>query len=125
MGYLDQWVYFYQGRKPKSKTNFKIKNNESVKCLFYWRLHDKFDIYMDNLYHEKGGKYEFINQKVWLSKEDILNLREEILNNKFFYDVFSSYDNEEQKNEDLEFCCLALEKIEQGFQIYYTNEYQF
>lgn len=119
---VDQWVYFYPGRKPNSKVNFKCKNTDE---LFIWCNHYKLDYYMYNLYKKKDGVYEFNSQKVWLSKEDILNLREEILNNKFFYDVFSSYDNEEQKNEDLEFCSLALEKIEQGFQIYYTNEYQF
>jgi len=115
---LDQYVYCYLGRKPNSKVNFKSKNNEE---LFCWRKHYKLDEWMYNLYKEKGGIKEFNCQKVWLSKQDILDLKNEILNNNFFDDEWELEDNEEQKVEDLDFCEKALEKIEKHYQLYYTN----
>jgi hypothetical protein len=118
---LDQWVYFYPGRQPRSKTNFKIKNEERVEELFYWRKHYKLDEYMFNEYEGWGGKKEFNCQKVWLGIDSINNLKEEILNNKLFDDDLELEENERQKEEDLKFCELAFEKIEQKFVIYYTN----
>ena len=115
---VDQWVYFYPGRKPNSKVNFKCKNTDE---LFIWCNHYKLDYYMYNLYKKKDGVYEFNSQKVWLSKEDILNLQKEIISNNFFDDDLELNENQEQKEKDLKFCDLALEKIEKHYQLYYTN----
>ena len=115
---LDQFVFYYIGRKPNSKTNFK---NNDEKELFHWRKHYKLDEWMFDLYQQKGGTKTFNSQKVWLSQKDILDLKNEILNNNFFDDEWELEDNEEQKVEDLDFCNKALEKIEQRYQIYYTN----
>ena len=76
---------------------------------------------MCNLYEEKGGVKEFNCQKVWLSKEDIENLKQEILNNNFFEDDYEDEENQEQKEEDLCFCEDAIDKIEHHYQLYYTN----
>jgi hypothetical protein len=116
---LDQWIYYYDGNQPHSKVNFSI-NGES-KELFYWRKHYKLNEYMLKLYQYYGGIEEFNCKKNWLGIENINNLKEEILNNKLFDDELNLEDNENQKKEDLKFCDLAIKKIEENFQIYYTN----
>ena len=117
---LDQYVFCFRGRKPRKEVDFERKD---VDRFWYWRKHPNIEGWMENLYREKGGDKEFNCCNVWLSKLDIERLQEDIRNDNlpetqgFFFG--ESYPSE--KERDLEFCIEALQKIQQGFQLYYSS----
>lgn len=117
---LDQYVCCFRGRKPRKEVNFERKN---VEQFWYWRKHPDLEGWMEKLYRDKMGEGEFNCKNVWLSRDDIIELRQDIQNDNLPRTrgfLFGESDGSE-KEEDLEFCEEAIKKIDSGFQLYYTS----
>jgi hypothetical protein len=145
---LDQYVYIIRdGKEITEKINFEYGDEYSSGEEFqYWRKHYDLDDWMFNLYKSKGGDnniHEF--DCVILDKDDLTELKDAIENcelpHRKSFD-WSSFDTtprtEEQKaqdainrrdfkretrSKDLEFCNKALEALEEGYQLFYHNDW--
>ena len=53
--------------------------------FFYWRKHPAIHNWMENLYVERGGKESFNGIPLYLSKEDLKNLKKDIIKKKLNY----------------------------------------
>src|SRR5574343_1503162 len=96
--------------------------------VMYWRKNNALHSWMQNLYNTKGGTDEDFNCCiVRLNIEDILKLKDDIVNNYlvpkegFFFgrQVYS----EEMQSEDLTFCDNALDILSKGNALYYYAWY--
>lgn len=113
--------------KPAKEVDFvdgtDIEYSEEIQ---YWRKHPNLHGWMENLYRTKNGKAEIFNcVTVQLKEDDLHHLAECIIDGNlphtegFFFG--SSYNNDEEKEEDLNFVRTALLAIEEGYTIYYTS----
>jgi hypothetical protein len=99
--------------------------------IAYWRKHNALHGWMENLYVSKGGTKEFNCIALLLTKEDLLQLKSDILDNKlkptegFFFGDTKKYEDVEYflkvRNEDLKYIDTALNEIELGNIIYYDS----
>lgn len=95
--------------------------------LVYWRKHPDIHGWMKNLFFEKNGSTDsdFNHDNVWLTEEDVLNLKDAIENDKlpktsgFF---FGDSDGRLKEN-DLENVDLMLTTLSKGSLIYYTSSW--
>ncbi len=96
--------------------------------VMYWRKNNALHAWMQNLYNTKGGTDEDFNCCiVRLNIEDILKLKDDIVNNYlvpkegFFFgrQVYS----EDMQSEDLNFCDKALDILSNGKALYYYAWY--
>ena len=102
------------------------KGNEQE--IAYWRKHNALDGWMQNLYHRKGNCGDWNCAELELTKEDIDDLEEVVVNDDlpetvgFFYGADSRLD-EYKKEQTLEFIKEAKVLLEQGERIYYSPSY--
>lgn len=113
---LDAWLYTFN---PKfvDKEPFNYSGDEVV----YWRKHHDLHRWMERLYYKRGGKEEFNLVPLFLSKDDLDRLEQDIINNRLQYTTSFFSSTEEAKNYDLKAvksakACLAL-----GNLVYYNS----
>ena len=94
--------------------------------LHYWRKHPNIHGWMEQLYRQKGGDgRDFNGDPVVLTKEDLDNLAASIIDEElpdtegFFFG--QSYNNEEERQDDLDFVKKAHRAIEEGYTVYYDS----
>lgn len=94
--------------------------------LHYWRKHPNLHGWMEHLYRQKGGDgRDFNGDPVVLTKEDLDNLASSIIDEElpdtegFFFG--QSYNNEEERQDDLDFVKKAHRAIEEGYTVYYDS----
>jgi hypothetical protein len=122
-------MYAFAVHPDNAKGDFEIvPDDEYIKEEFqYWRKHNALHSWMENLYRAKGGDAETFNCiPLRLTEEDLLKLIEDARAHElqsasgFFWGVPYDYDDE-IANQDIEFAHKALDKIEQGFAVYYDS----
>lgn len=91
----------------------------------YWRKHYPLDKWMQRIYKKKGGQNEFNGDYVELTKEEILQLTHDIKSGLIDYANYydDNGDIEWNRNHDLGFCDRALELLDKGYYIYYSNSW--
>lgn len=90
----------------------------------YWRKHYCLDRWMEDLYRRKGGKNEFNCNFVELTRQDLDRLISDIKSKNLDYEKDEYCSDEELQRDikdDLEFCIKAIDYINQGYCIYYSN----
>ena len=95
-----------------------------VEDLFYWRKHPNVHGWMANLYYKKGGRDEDFNgSTVVLTKEDIDQFEQDVLNGNLpeTSGFFFGESDDSRKEEDLEFIAKARKELEKGNVIFYTS----
>ena len=123
---LDQFAYKTKV-KPSQEVNFakEVYEDGTNEEIHYWRKHPNIHGFMERLYREKGGEEVFNCRPVVLTQEDIDRLASIILDKElpetsgFFFG--SSFGDEDEENDDLEFCRKASEAIKEGYTVYYDS----
>lgn len=120
---LDMYVEKVPKGKIKKSVDFTLPKSVISEEVHYWRKHPNLHGWMENLYHEKGGKEEQFNcAKVQLTKDDLDDLERAIIDNNlpdtggFF---FGTTDGSEME-DDLAFIKEARNAIK-THDIYYTS----
>ena len=95
--------------------------------LMYWRKHNRLQGWMEELWYDTGNKGVFYCVDLILTKQDILDLEEDIKGKKlpktsgFFYGLDSYEEYEEYyKKADLLFIKRAKEAIKAGKEVIYS-----
>lgn len=104
------------------------RKNEEIQ-VWYWRKHPNLHGWMKKLYETKGGESSegFNGDNVRLDKEDIENLKVDILAEKlphtegFFFGT--SYGDETEVKNDLEFIEKAINELSLGYKLFYTSSW--
>ena len=112
---------------PSKEVDFKEEIQEVAPSeLHYWRKHPNLHGWMEQLYRQKGGGgRDFNGDPVVISKEDLDNLAASIIDEElpdtdgFFFG--QSYNNEEERQDDLDFVKKAHRAIEEGYTVYYDS----
>ena len=136
---LDQYGGWLEPKEePKDNVVDLFEEDNSTQC-FDWRKHARLQEFMRNLYYSKQDKLpdlgvmgcEFNCTKVFLNKEDVLELQNAVLSDRlpfcadgfFWGQQFQEESMKEYKAQDLEFCKEALKWLEEGKQVYYECWY--
>jgi len=120
---LDQYASARRGEAKKDEDGYTYYEDSME--LAYWRKHPNIHGFMERLYREKGGEEVFNCRPVVLTQEDIDRLASIILDKElpetsgFFFG--SSFGDEDEENDDLEFCRKASEAIKEGYTVYYDS----
>jgi len=123
---LDMFAYKMK-YNPSKEVDFQeeIQDVETEE-VHYWRKHPNLHGWMENLYRSKGGEGEQFNcDPVVLKEDDLHQLAACIIDNElphtsgFFFG--ESYDNEEEREDDLKFVKDSLKAIEEGYTVYYDS----
>jgi len=123
---LDMFAYKMK-YNPSKEVDFKEEIQEVAPSeLHYWRKHPNLHGWMEQLYRQKGGgERDFNGDPVVISKEDLDNLAASIIDEElpdtegFFFG--QSYNNEEERQDDLDFVKKAHRAIEEGYTVYYDS----
>lgn len=125
---LDQYVFFLEksednGEVDIGRYNFKYTEN----TFFYWRKHPDLEGWMEKLYYSKGGTSDkFNNDTLLLTKEDIVQLAKDTVNDKMpkTEGFFFGESDEESKRQTILFIAKALKELEKGeYDLYYTSSW--
>jgi len=123
---LDMFAYKMK-YNPSKEVDFQEEIQEVEKEeLHCWRKHPNLHGWMENLYRKKGGKGEDFNcDPVVLTEEDLHQLAACIIDSElphtegpFFGE---SYENEEQRENDIDFVKEALKAIGEGDTVFYDS----
>lgn len=131
---LDQYGSFLQ-KEPEIKdeeTNvtYLPTAEKETESDFTWRKHARLQQYMMELYYKKypdKHNVTFNCEKLFLSKEDVLELQKTIENDNlpfceggfFWGHQFQEESMKEYKEQDLQFCKDALKWLDEGKKVYY------
>ena len=123
---LDMFAYKMK-YNPSKEVDFKEEIQEVAPSeLHYWRKHPNLHGWMEQLYRQKGGGgRDFNGDPVVISKEDLDNLAASIIDEElpdtegFFFG--QSYNNEQERQDDLDFVKKAHRAIEEGYTVYYDS----
>jgi len=123
---LDMFAYKMK-YNPSKEVDFKEEIQEVAPSeIHYWRKHPNLHGWMEQLYRQKGGGgRDFNGDPVVISKEDLDNLAASIIDEElpdtdgFFFG--QSYNNEEERQDDLDFVKKAHRAIEEGYTVYYDS----
>jgi hypothetical protein len=120
---LDMYAYT-RATAPADVVDFKSEDVDNE--FFYWRKHPDLHGWMEQLYLSKGGESDSFNcVNVLLNEADLDRLRDDIATSKlprtdgFFFG--KSYNDDDERNRDLEFIEKARELIKNGQSVYYTS----
>jgi hypothetical protein len=100
--------------------------------IAYWRKHNRLQGWMENLWCERGNQIgEFNCERLFLTKEDIERLSEDIVNRNlpytqgFFFgsDSYEYLFQDDMLKKDLGACADALDELSKGNRVYYTCWY--
>jgi hypothetical protein len=106
----------------------RTNENEESGCseIAYWRKHPNLHGWMEDLYRQKGGVEESFNcTPVELTVEDLDRLEADIKScnlpetDGFFFG--SSYGDEDEVKQDLDFVKQARQVIEEGDRVFYDS----
>jgi hypothetical protein len=113
----------------RSRSNPEDRGEE----IFYWRKHPAIHSWMEAKALEKNPDLDFNGEVLILSKEDIIQLEENIIANALTYEAKGFFwgasaspgdeDFDEERKNDLNFCARALREIEKGNEVYYYASY--
>jgi hypothetical protein len=115
---LDQYAY----RVKASIANPSDIEREEIS---YWRKHPNLHGWMEQLYLERGGKDSFNCIPLQLFERDLDNLKKAIEERElpktagFFFG--NSFEDNKEKQYDLDFVKKAKESIENGYNVYYDS----
>ena len=115
---LDQYAYKIT---KIGLTDFSYPEREEFD---YWRKFYGLQNWMENLYHEKGGKKEFNCVPVRLTLQDIERLERDMQEDEFYEDRFYESLEEEKKHEFehlKEFIENAKNVLATGYAVYYDS----
>ena len=119
-------MYAFSVAKKDGTGKFKIKKNAERHEIAYWRKHHDLHGWMQNLYHDKGGRESSFNCiPVLLKMEDLARLQKDIIDNNlpktsgFFFG--NNPPDEESQRQDLNFVADAMLEIAQGKKVYYDS----
>lgn len=115
---LDMWLYAVDPRfvhEDKERANRRLRNE-----LAYWRKHYSLHSWMENLYRKRGGAGEFNLIPLFLSKDDLDRLEQDIIDDRFRYPEGFLY-REEAKHYDLQAIKSAKEHLAIGDSVYYNS----
>lgn len=123
---LDMFAYKTKN-KPSKEVDFHEEiNDKELQEVHYWRKHPNLHGWMQMLYRNKGGEGEQFNgDPVVLNEEDLHQLAACIIDDDlphtsgFFFG--ESYDNEEERDDDLKFVKNSLKAIEEGYTVFYDS----
>jgi len=118
---LDMYAYRVKRGMITEQVDFEIPDGDE---LHYWRKHPDLHGWMENLYHEKGGKEHIFNcVNVQLTEDDLDRLEVDIKNDAlpFTEGFFFGKSESEGREDDLEFIRKAREVISEGDDVYYTS----
>lgn len=118
---LDQYLYLVKASNEEEAIE-KIEN-EDVKEIAHWRKHPNLHGWMKKLYNQRGGFREFNCIELLLTKEDILRLEQDILNDNlpFTMGFYFGTSSDKDKEVDLNSCKSALKAIEKGYFVFYDS----
>ena len=132
---LDMFAFRHKGERLNRETNFEeLAEDNKPEEISYWRKHNRLQGWFENLYYKKHDgedlKWDsFNNVPLYLSRDDLMKLREEIKNKTlpettgFFFggDSYQWDKNEveEQMKYDLDFIKQAIESIDKGYKVFY------
>lgn len=120
---LDQ--YAYKVANVKSLTDLTFPEGAMVDRDFdYWRKFYGLQNWMEDLYHEKGGREEFNCMPVRLTLQDLDRLERDMQKDDFYEDRIGDTLEEEKKHtvEHLEeFIKNAREALAEGYAVYYDS----
>jgi len=121
---LDMYARKTKARLP-GVVDFDTDQIESEE-IFYWRKHPNLHGWMEHLYRKKGGAAESFNvTPVQLTMDDLTALRDAIEGRAlpdtagFFFG--QSFNNDQERAEDLQFIEKAIMAIGEGHAVYYTS----
>ena len=119
---LDMYLFYTNEENVDSG---EVLNPNFYNEICYWRKHPDLHGWMENLYHEKGGKKQFNCIDLILTIEDLNRLEQDIINDKLphtegFFFGSSSHSNE-SKEYDLNAIKMARDCINDGFVVYYFS----
>jgi hypothetical protein len=117
---LDQYAYKIINYIPESSIGFEADfHKQKYEELYYWRKNYNLHTWMEELYVAKGGRHEFNCKVLLLTMDDIKNL-ERWLNENNDRENENEYYDEEDENA-LTFCQLAIDAINNGYTIIYDS----
>ena len=120
---LDMYAWTIAESDAIDDFNFKTAAVRTELCQ--WRKHHDLHGWMENLYIEKGGEQEFNCVPLRLTEEDLLRLKEDILEGNlpptsgFFFG--NNPPDAESNESDLKFVESALSAIQNGNAVYYDS----
>ena len=123
---LDQNAYMVKSDYDSDTKTETITKTE----IHYWRKHNRLQGWMEELYRSKGGQEEFNCVDVHVSKDDLDNLEQTILDKElpetggFFFggDSYEDYEGEYgYKETDLRFIVSAREALQEGKKVFYNS----
>lgn len=98
-------------------------HNSSLEEFFYWRKHPAIHAWMESLYVERGGSEIFNGEYVYLNKENLKQLKKDIIKMNLDYTAtgffFGKSNNPktqegiEELKKDLKFVSLALKHLKE------------
>jgi hypothetical protein len=104
---------------------YKDAEDERVE-IQYWRKHNALQGWMEKLWRKKGGTGEFNCTPVELTKDDLADLQDTVVNNElpetcgFFFGGDSRLDDD-QKGATLDFIKDANKLIDSGEKVFYDS----
>lgn len=117
---LDMYAYTTKRRLWKS---VDFPSHDSDTRLFYWRKHPNLHGWLERLYEAKGGADRDFNcATVELTAADLDWLERAIKEKRLPYTTgffFGQSDNDDERDEDLDFVAKARAAIAEGLCVYY------
>lgn len=114
-------MYAFRVAKHAGNTDFKMEGEKEE--IAYWRKFNALHGWMEDLYLEKGGEGQFNCDPLRLTVNDLHRLRNDVDSLQprggFFFGALE-YDDDD-KQQVLDFVDLALEAINNGFEVYYDS----
>lgn len=116
---LDSWLFAID---PKFTSSYK-KSVDDARAIeiTYWRKHHELHRWMERLYHKRGGEEEFNLVKLFLSKDDLDRLEQDVIKDKVPRQEGFFYSAEEAKQYDLDAITCAKQHIALGYLVYYNS----
>lgn len=120
---LDMYAFSINRKLAKKAVDLELSSEK--KEIQYWRKHHDLHGWMENLYRQKGGKYDFNCTSVRLSLKDLKKLEDDIKEYRlpattgFFFG--NNPPDEDSNIQDLKFIQNAREEIKNGNAVYYSS----
>lgn len=119
---LDQ--YAYRTKNVKKLTDVGYPESDGLDEFDYWRKFYGLQDWMENLYHEKGGKGDFNCVPMRLTLQDLDRLERDMQEDEFYEDRFYEKLEDEKKREVehlKDFIQTARASIAEGYEVYYDS----
>lgn len=105
---------------------FALLDSNKV-TLRQWRKHADLNAWMTELYHRKGGTEEFNCITMPITRDDLMSLQHHIEENNGYaergHGFFWGETRPEDIESDKEFIRLALNALDEGYEVFYSCWY--